>query len=116
MYTYTLLKVDTFSFSLWAKEAHVCHSWRSRISPICSDSGLLFRGRGCMFIVQEKRSPKGLFCLANRTVGKIFCDCEGVTIKETGGTTKEITSNANGTTKETIKETSKEIQLDAVLT
>ena len=76
-----------------------------------------------MFIVQEKRSPKGLFCLANRTVGKIFCDCEGATIKETGGTTKEITSNANkttketgGTTKETIKETSKEPLLNAVRT
>ena len=117
MYIYTLLKVEDY----------VQDSRCFRFSPICSDSGLLFRGRGCMFIVQEKRSPKGLFCLANRTVGKIFCDCEGATIKETGDTTKEITSNANGTTKETtketggttketIKETSKEIQLDAVLT
>ncbi len=72
---------------------------------------LMFR----MFIVQEKRNPKGLFCLANRTVGKIFCDCEGATTKETGDTTKEITSNANGTTKETIKETIKETSKETLL-
>ena len=58
MYTHTLLRVEAFPSSLWFEEAYERLSCHLRFSPICSDSGLLFRGRGCILCEEHVRESE----------------------------------------------------------
>lgn len=58
MYIYTLLRVEVLSSSLRFKEDHVRLSCHLGISSFCSDSDLLFRGRGCMLCEEQLRESE----------------------------------------------------------